>query len=71
MLALYQPIAVSCQEDASALALLLWLHNEGLGFFLVELLLEVFTILRQYPRFGKKVIVIRKHILQILQILGQ
>lgn len=49
VLALDQPVVVSGQEDALALAVVLWLDDERLRLPTVELLFEAFRVVRQHP----------------------
>lgn len=61
MFALYQPVAVARQKDATTLTLLLWLHDECLRSLIVELLFEALGVRWQDPRPREKIILVGQH----------
>lgn len=62
------PVEAAREEYSFALAAGLRLHNKRLGLLVVELKLEVFGILRQYPRGREEVILLGALALHSLQI---
>ena len=66
-----QPVAVACEEDATALALLLGLDDEGFAALVVELFFEVLLVCGQDPSLGEEIILMRHDSLHIGQISRQ
>lgn len=65
VLSLYQPVAVSRQENASSLAVLFGLHDEGFGSLAVELLFETFGVCGQDPSLREEVVIVRQYCLHV------
>ena len=63
VLAWLHPLVITGQEDPYPLAVLFRFHDESLGSPFVELLLERFLILGQYPRGGEEIVFIRDYLL--------
>lgn len=65
------PIEVARQKDALSLAARLWLYYERLSLPKVKLLLELFYIGWELPRFREEIVGIRELLLHLVEILGE
>ena len=70
-ISILHPIEAPSEEYALALAACLGLHNESFRLFIIELYLEIFGILGQYPGRREKIVVVRTLPLHRLQVTSQ
>ena len=71
LICILHPVKAACEEDAFPLATRLRLHNKCFCFFVIELQLEIFSVLWEDPGRREKVIIVRALSLHGLKVSGE